>query len=246
MKNRAIFLILSLLLTTSFCYPQESGIVNYTITDNWIKKVESSKTMPKTEKERYIYVWKGNNEWIRKAELKFNSNEYRFEYKEDEDNARWRKEDYIIYRDRKNSETFDVLTLLSKQYVIQDSMVCQQWKIKNDMKDIAGHICMNASFYDTIKEKEVIAWFALDLPVPIGPNKYCGLPGMILEINEANGAVIYTATSVVLTNEKIEIEKPVVKKKRKTINQQEFDKKVLDYVNECKKTQRPYFWGITF
>jgi GLPGLI family protein len=111
------------------------------------------------------------------------------------------------------------------------------------MKEVAGHICMNASFYDTLKGKEVIAWFALDLPVSIGPDKYCGLPGMILEISEGNGAVVYTATSVLFSNEPIEIKMPVVKKKIKTINNQEYNKRIFDYIKECKKMQRPYFWG---
>jgi GLPGLI family protein len=189
-------------------------------------------------------VWGNNREYEDKAELKFNSSAYRFEYKENEEYSRWRKgDDYIIYRNRVNNETFDVSSLLGKDYVIQDSLVCQHWKIKNDMKEVAGRICMNATWYDSIKEKEVMAWFALDLPIPIGPNKYCGLPGMILEVNEANGAVVYTATEILLSDEKNEIEKPAVKKKRKNINQEEFDKKTLDYINQCKKTQQPYFWG---
>ena len=114
------------------------------------------------------------------------------------------------------------------------------------MKEIAGRICMNASYYDPVREKEIIAWFALDLPISIGPNKYCGLPGMILEINEANGAVVYTATSIIFSEEEIEIAKPVVKKGRKNITQAEYDKKVLDFINECKKMQQPYFWRISF
>jgi GLPGLI family protein len=138
------------------------------------------------------------------------------------------------------------LNLLNKDYVIKDSTICQNWKIKNDMKEVAGRICMNASYYDSLKGKEVIAWFALDLPVTIGPDRYCGLPGMILEVVEANGAVVYTATNVLLLDEKVEIEKPVVKKKRKTIDYQEYYSILSKYIGECKKIQRPYFWGIPF
>jgi len=204
--------------------------------------------IPKSERERLSYVWSGdNNEWTEKAELKFNATEYLFKKKEDDESRSWRKsEDYFIYRDLTKKGTFDVMTVLSKQYVIQDTLVCQSWKIKNDMREIAEHICMNASYYDSIREKEIIAWFALDLPFPIGPDKYCGLPGLILEINEANGAVVYTATSVLLSHEKLEIEKPVVKKKRKVISFQEYNNIVSKYISECKKMQRPYFWGISF
>lgn len=245
--KKTLLLTFSLFIMT-YCFTQESGIVNYTVTQNWIKKIESSKTMSKTDRERYAYVWGGDNEYEQKAEIKFSPNAYRFDYKEsEEDDVRWRKgDDYIIYRDLENNETFDVMSLLGKEYVIQDSMTCQHWKIKNDMKEIAGRICMNATYYDPVKEKEVMAWFALDLPISIGPDTYCGLPGMILEINEANGAVVYTATSIIFSEEEMKIEKPTVKKRRKNIDQAEFDKKVLDYINESKKMQRPYFFGISY
>jgi GLPGLI family protein len=244
--KKTTLLTLTLFLITH-CLAQESGIVSYTITTNWTKMMESAKTMSKTERERMAYVWGNSREFERKAELKFNTNSYRFDYKENEEYSRWRREpDNIMYRNLENNETFDVISLLEKEYVIQDSIVCQHWKIKNDMKEIAGRICMNASYYDPVKEKEIIAWFALDLPVSIGPNQYCGLPGMILEISEANGAVVYTATSIIFSEEEMKIEKPVVKKSRKTISQAEYAQKILDYINECKKMQRPYFWGISF
>jgi GLPGLI family protein len=246
--QKTVFLSLSILVT-NFCFSQENGIVTYTITHNWTKKMATCEYISKADRERSAYVWGANSEYAETAELKFNANEYRFDIKDDDDDEstyRWRKEDDILYRDRNKGETFDVVLLLNKEYAIQDTLICQNWKIKNDMKEIAEHICMNASFYDSIKGKEVIAWFALDLPVPIGPDKYCGLPGIILEISEANGAVIYTATSVLLSDEKIEIVKPTVKKRIKIITYEEYNKKVIDYINECKKLQRPYFWTIGF
>lgn len=245
--KKIVFLSFALFLLTHFCFSQENGVVNYAISHDWVKKMETCEYISKADKERSSYVW-GGREFVVYAVLKFNSNESRFEYKEDEERSayQWRKEDYIIYRDRNKNETYDVTSLLNTQYIIQDSLHCQTWKIKNGMKEVAGHICMNASFYDSLKKKEVMAWFALDLPVPIGPDQYCGLPGLILEVNEADGAVIFTATSVLLSDEKIEIEKPDYKKKTKTIRYEEYNKKVTDYMNECKKLQRPYFWGISF
>ena len=234
-----------LVFSVNLCFAQENGVVNYSIAHNWTKKFASCEYIPKADRERQLYVWGGAREYVENAELKFDANASRYEITGNESTStyKWREDAYIIYRDREKVETFDVMTLLNKEYVIQDSIICQPWKIRNDMKEVAGHICMNASFYDTIKGKEVIAWFALDLPVPIGPDKYCGLPGMILEINEANGALVYTATSVLLSNEPVEIRKPVVKKKIKTITYTELNKKVIEYINECKKQQRPYFLG---
>jgi GLPGLI family protein len=243
--KKIFFFELSVFLIFYFSFAQEGGVVNYTIAHNWTKKFASCEYIPKADRERQLYVWGGAREYVENADLKFNATAYRYEITGNQSTStyKWREDEYIIYRNREKGETFDVMTLLNKELVVQDSIPCQNWKIKNDMKEIAGHICMNASFYDTIKGKEVVAWFALDLSVPIGPDRYCGLPGMILEINEANGAVIYTATSVLILNEQMEIKKPLVKKKIKTINYAEHNKRVIDYMNECKKLQRPYFWG---
>jgi len=244
--RKTVFFSLGI-LAANFCFAQENGVVTYKVTHDWTKKMATCEYISQAERERAAYVW-GDREQFITAELKFNANECRFESKDDDNDKsyRWRKEDYIIYRDREKAETFDVMTLLNKEYVIQDSLVCQQWKIKNDMKEIAGRICMNASFYDSVKGKEVIAWFALDLPIPIGPDRYCGLPGMILEVNEAKGAVVYTATTILLSDEKVEVTKPTVKKKVKNISNNEYIKIVTDYINECKKLQRLYFWNIGF
>jgi GLPGLI family protein len=243
--KKIVLLILVNFFIVGFCLGQENGVVTYSVSHNWIKKFASCEYIPKADRERYLYTWGGAKEYVENAELKFNANAYRYEIKGNESTYtyKWREDVYIIYRDREIGETFDVIEMFEKKYLIQDSITCQSWKIKNDMREIAGHICMNALYYDTIKGKEVIAWFALDLPVPIGPNQYCGLPGMILEINEANGALVYTATNVLLSNETVEVPKPVVKNKIKVINYSEYDKKIIDYIKECKKLQRPYFWG---
>jgi len=248
--KKIVLSFVSTCLMMFFCFSQDNGIVSYTVTYDWIKRYAACEYIPKAERERLAYVW-GNdndNEWVVKAELKFNTQALRYDVKEDEDDTGWwrKGDDYIIFRDREKGETFDVQTLLNTKYVVQDSIVCQNWRIKNDMKEIAGRICMNAVSYDSIKGKEIVAWFALDLPVSIGPDKYCGLPGLILEVNEANGAVVYTATTILLSDDKIEVEKPTVKKQRKTITYQEYNNKVIKYMNECKTMQRPYFYGIRF
>jgi GLPGLI family protein len=246
---KKIFLLCtSLFFTANLCFAQESGMVTYAYSRDWVKFWTVCDYIPKAQRDRMAYVWGGDEDskWDRTAELKFNADEYRFEYIPDDESGKWRMNDYIVYRDRAQGETFDVLTLLSKDYVIQDSIVSQQWKIKNDIKEVAGRICMNAVTYDSIKGKEIVAWFALDLPIPLGPDKYCGLPGMILEVDEANGAVIFTATSILFTDEKMEIEKPTVKKKRKVITLQEYNNILIKYMNECKKMERPFFLGIPF
>ena len=244
--KKPTFLTLTLFLFCAFCVAQENGVVTYTIAHSWSKKFASCNYISKAQRDREAYVWANDYERKEKAELKFNATESRYDKKPDEE-SKWRQdEDFFIYRDREKNETLDIMTVLNKDYAIRDSIICQNWKIKNDMKEVAGRICMNASCYDSLKGKEVVAWFALDLPIPAGPDRYCGLPGMILEVNEANGAVVYTATSIIFSEEKMEIIKPEVKKKRKIIDTQEYNRIVSKFLDECKKTQRPYWYNMAF
>ncbi|MDD3741536.1 MAG: GLPGLI family protein, partial [Bacteroidales bacterium] len=120
------------------------------------------------------------------------------------------------------------------------------WKILNDLKEVAGHICMNASFYDEIKMNKVIAWFALDLPWNFGPERYGGLPGVILEIDVNNGAQVITADKIEFFENDTVINKPTHKKKHKKINEADYLELLSKYINDCKKQEMPYFWGTRY
>ena len=121
--RKIILSTISTFFLASFCYGQENGIVTYTITHNWSKKMANCEYISQADRERSEYVWGSNNESEYQAELKFNTTEYRYEQKEKEEAAsyQWRKEAYIVYRDRANGKTFDITSLLSKEYAIEDT-----------------------------------------------------------------------------------------------------------------------------
>jgi GLPGLI family protein len=243
------FVIFLALMPTVFAQ-NSSGVVKYTITSNWRKMMANNKAISQESKDRSAYVWgSGDSEDESYAELKFNSRACRFEFLPDEEEELYRRTDddaYIIYRNREENQTFDYQNFMGKLYVIEDSISCQNWKIGHGMKEIAGHICIDAYCYDTIKEKEIVAWFALDLPMLIGPDRYCGLPGMILEVNESNGALVYTATTLLFSDEEMPIDKPTYKKKTKFITHTQYEEMIFKQVSDSKKQGRPYFWSIGY
>ncbi|MDR3048187.1 MAG: GLPGLI family protein [Bacteroidales bacterium] len=231
-------------------YAQNSnGVIKYTVATDWRQMMETNKSLSQESKDRSAYVWGKNSEYKSYAELKFNTIASRYEKLRDENNERWSRADdhvYILYRNREENKMFDYQTFLEKSYGIEDTLVCQNWKIRNSMKEVAGHICIDAFYYDSIKEKEVVAWFALDMPISIGPDIYCGLPGIILEVNEGNGAKVYTATSLILSEEEIPISKPECKKKTKMITYSQFKEMIRKQVTDSNKLGRPYFWVIDY
>jgi GLPGLI family protein len=246
--NKTAYLTVLLFWSSYAVFAQNSGIINYDITHNWTKKMANCQYISKADAERSAYVW-GEHDWTIKSILKFNSKQTIFEYMPDEDDERqWssRKEEYCIYRDLEHNRVLDIMKTLGKEYAIEDTIHCISWKIRNGMKEIAGHICMNAYYYDTLREKEIIAWFALDMPGSMGPDGYCGLPGVILELNMNNGSVVYTATSIIPSADEIKIEQPAIKKRRKTITFGEYCDIEKKAILESRKEKRPYFWTLNY
>jgi GLPGLI family protein len=251
--NKKILLIVFLVLLSNTAFMQElSGEIKYVITHDWIKKLESDEFISDKEKQRYDYVWGNNSEWTEFGILKFNPQASFYEEIEDKINQRsqyaWKQNEYLIFRDYQKMMTYDVKRILGKLYVIEDTIQYQKWRILNDMREIAGHICMNAEWHDTIRDKRVIAWFALDIPISIGPERYGGLPGLILALNMNNGGIIITAEEIKLFEEPQTIEKPKHKRRHIVITEEEYNQIIYDFIAERRKMEQSYFWwgGVRF
>ena len=54
------------------------------------------------------------------------------------------------------------------------------WKVCDEWKEVLGYRVHRAEC--TFRGRDYVAWFAPELPVSDGPWKFCGLPGLILEV----------------------------------------------------------------
>lgn len=228
------------------------GKIRYLIAHNWSKKMAALDYISQQRKERDAYMWGGSqSEWKEYGEL-FITPETSF-YRNSEETAEgdessyaWRRSAYAIRRNFGAASMFDQIEQLGTVYVIEDSLHCQDWKILNDLKEVAGHLCMNASWTDTIKDQQIIAWFALDLPLSSGPERFCGLPGLILEVEINDGALVITADKMdmrALTTEEASVPKKI---KGKRIKEADYTDIVRKYVQEKKKEETPWFWGLRY
>ncbi|MDX5479502.1 MAG: GLPGLI family protein [Cyclobacteriaceae bacterium] len=71
------------------------------------------------------------------------------------------------------------------------------WKLGQETKEVNGFLCRNATYKDE-NEREITAWYTEEIRLPIGPQNFYGLPGLILE-------VAINTDEVVITAEKIDI-----------------------------------------
>jgi len=255
MKKNIPAFILALLFfisipTTGLKAQKPEGTIRYLRTQNWAKMMASVDYISKQQRDRSMYMWGNRSEWKTYMHLHLNATESKYENSEEEaepGNEGWsnRKETFFMKRNFQDNTLYDGITLLGKTYLIHDTIVPLKWKIMNDMKEVAGHICMNASLTDTLRKQNTIVWFALDMPVSAGPDRFFGLPGVILEVDVNNGALIMTADKIDLVALTTELDAPA-KIKGKKINMAEYNNLIEKQIKERKAAEEPWFWGISY
>ena len=249
MKN--IIILISIFLISSTTFAQKEGLVRYTRTTYWTKLNSTLPYLSKQEKEKQAYMYGGRDDWQEYTLLYFN--EKGSYYKQSDQLTSWeekydyngRKEQFGIKRDFEKNTMSEVFEMIGRTYILEDSLKQYDWKILNDIKDVAGHICMKAMMEDTVKKQKIIAWFAQDIPINAGPERLYGLPGLIMELNIGDGALIIEATKIeplTITNE-MDLPK---KLKGKKINDLAFQDMLRKFIQEKIKEERNPFWSIRY
>jgi GLPGLI family protein len=113
----------------------------------------------------------------------------------------------------------------------KDKLISWNWEITNETKMIGGYTCKKA--ISRAFNAYITAWFTEDIPVNAGPEKFDGLPGLILYIN--TGFTEFTAEKIEVSNEKISIIEPLIPER--TVTFLEMVDKLAKRFNEVKNTK---------
>lgn len=226
------------------------GTVRYLLTHNWTKKMAAVDYLSTQQRERVAYMWGNRAEWKEYTLLHFSPLASRYEESEERAEAddvgySWRKEPLSLRRDFDKNTLSDYITQNGKTYHIEDTLLLPKWKIHNDLKEVAGHVCMRATWEDTIKHQKVVAWFAQDIPVSAGPERLCGLPGLILEVDLNNGGMIITADRITLHRIGKELDHPK-KIKGKKVKEAQYMQALRQHMKDRREAEEPYFWGMRY
>ena len=68
------------------------------------------------------------------------------------------------------------------------------WKITDEFKDIGEYKCQKATSY--FRGRTYNCWFTQQIPIPFGPWKLQGLPGLIIEVKDAKKEIYFRVTKV--------------------------------------------------
>ena len=71
--------------------------------------------------------------------------------------------------------------ILGMSYLVQDTIPNIKWRITDETREIAGHLCRRANglMLDSIY---VVAFYTNDIHLSVGPESFHGLPGIILGV----------------------------------------------------------------
>ncbi|MDB5231683.1 MAG: hypothetical protein JWN76_2488 [Chitinophagaceae bacterium] len=120
----------------------------------------------------------------------------------------------IQYHDFKNKLRLNTEDLGGQEYLVKDGIPELNWLTLTETKTIQGYDCKKASgklvrkdWIVTVHSKtvtvtqridtvNVVAWYAPSIPQMIGPDKYTGLPGAILAVENNKGKTLFEAVSI--------------------------------------------------
>lgn len=209
--NTALF---QLILITIFCFPnylfsQVSGRVIYKsiLESEAFKELES--TLYFNEMESYFYAKMNLNELTNdKEELKFideNKAQYQFNF------TLKRPTRYEVYINRNNNAISTQSSIFKDGSTIPCVVIEEtgsiNWQLETETKKISSFLVQKAS--TKFRGRTYEAWFTPEIPVPIGPWKFHGLPGLILEIYDIELGVQFLFHSIEIPYEsKDKIQEP--------------------------------------
>ncbi len=97
---------------------------------------------------------------------------------------------YAIFNDLKKV----VLYAVGGNEVIFENGTKQEWELVNEEKKIGNLVCFKATC--DFRGRSYTAWYAISIPIPLGPWKFKGLPGLIIELSDSKNEVIFSVKKI--------------------------------------------------
>jgi GLPGLI family protein len=87
---------------------------------------------------------------------------------------------------------------LENYFAVQETLPKMKWKLLNEKKIIGEYDCKKASV--EFRGRTYYAWYTIEIPISLGPWKFNGLPGLILEVDDQKGIYKWQAKTVSYNN----------------------------------------------
>jgi len=88
----------------------------------------------------------------------------------------------------------DVASMLIGNFIYEEDLPVSDWKLTDEKQTILSYSCRKATV--SFRGRDFIAWFAPDIPLPNGPWKLGGLPGLILKLSDTKNNFVFECTGI--------------------------------------------------
>ena len=166
-----------------------------------------------------------------------------------------------MYKNIKKNELTQSQEFYGKRFLVKDQLLKIEWNLGTETKTIGNYTCYKATLVkedtnvdwgsifsrrgsnkkkdsakteDKISDKKMLivtAWYTPQIPVSSGPDKYWGLPGLILELNAGRMTMLCTEVSI-SSDKTLVINEP---KKGKKVSREEYTSIVKEKTEELKQ-----------
>ena len=113
-----------------------------------------------------------------------------------------------VYFNKKKNKNLHKREFAGGNYLIKKNEI--KWILSKDTLNIDRYTCYKASTTRIIENQEgkhklkVTAWYAPQIPLPYGPDGYCGLPGLILQLD--NNGTTTSLKKIEFSNKNLNID----------------------------------------
>jgi len=212
---------------------------------------ELQNMLPKTRKDNFELTFANNQSLWKQGEKEVEDDNTSFGGGGMRINMIGGGNDDVLYNNFDTKTKTEQRDLFDKKFIIDDSIRPLKWKMGTEAKVILNHNCLKATATQISKRMQmsmnngkmerketddtalIVAWFATDMPVSAGPAEYQGqLPGVILEMDVANGRQVFKALSISPKADLASIKAPTGKKH---YTQEEFRKEREKMMEEMQR-----------
>lgn len=247
MKSKFLKTIVLILISTGLRAQNIVGEVEYRYKIFYDKIYSSLPHLTQQERDRILLSWGNPEGYSTRMKLQFwpEKSLYTFGAPYEVRSYSWQVEDYIIENNLEEQTYLKYMDQMGKTYIVRDSLNAPKWRVMNEIRDILGHMCMKAVAEDSIKGQKITAWFASDIPVPVGPEEQFGLPGLILAYDINDGMLIVEAEKITF-GEPGEIITLPKKLKGREVSGTEYQNLVQDFIQTSIESKRAWMWGLRY
>lgn len=236
-----------ILITTGLKAQNIMGEVEYRYKIFYDKIYSSLPHLTEQERDRILLTWGNPEGYSTRMKLQFwpEKSLYTFGAPYEVRSYSWQVEDYFIENNLEEQTYLKYMDQMGKTYLVRDRLNAPKWRVMNEIRDILGHMCMKAVAEDSIKGQKITAWFASDIPVPVGPEEQFGLPGLILAYDINDGMLIVEAEKITF-GEPGEIITLPKKLKGREVSGTEYQVLVQDFIQTSVESKRAWMWGLRY